>query len=50
MIRAVHDVLASLRAGTPPSAITSAAADALVKRVSRDADYRTWLREFMETP
>ena len=47
MIRAVNEVLQSLRRGTPPSEIKSVAEDTLVKSVSRDADYRAWLRDFM---
>ncbi len=47
MIRAVHEVLQSLRQGRPPSEIKSGAGDALVKSVSRDAEYRAWLRDFM---
>jgi oxaloacetate decarboxylase len=47
MVRAVHEVLQALRAGTPPAEIGSAAAPALVKSVSRDAEYQAWLRDFM---
>lgn len=47
MIRAVHDTLKALHAGTPPAEIPGVAPDDVVKRLTRDTDYRAWLRDFM---
>jgi carboxyvinyl-carboxyphosphonate phosphorylmutase len=46
-IRAVHDVLKSLREGKPPREITGSAPEDMVKSLTRDADYRRWLRDFL---
>jgi oxaloacetate decarboxylase len=46
-IRAVHETLSALRGGMPPSDIPGVASDETVKRLSRDADYRTWTKEFL---
>jgi carboxyvinyl-carboxyphosphonate phosphorylmutase len=50
IIQTLHDVLKALRDGTPPSKIQGVASDELVKRVTRDADYRTWTRDFLSGP
>jgi oxaloacetate decarboxylase len=46
-VRAVHDTLQALRDGTPPSKLSGVASDDLMKRVTRDADYSRWMKEFL---
>jgi len=46
-IRAIHDVLKSLREGQPPREIAGVAPEEMVKRLTRDEDYRRWLRDFL---
>jgi oxaloacetate decarboxylase len=46
-IRAVHATLEALRAGVPPAEIGGAAPADLMKRVTRDDDYRRWVREYL---
>jgi oxaloacetate decarboxylase len=46
-VRAVHDTLKALRDGTPPAEIANVASAALIKQVSRQADYDRWGREFL---
>lgn len=46
-IQAVHDTLKALRDGTPPADLPGVAAGDLVKQVTRDADYRRWMQEFL---
>jgi carboxyvinyl-carboxyphosphonate phosphorylmutase len=46
-IRAIHDVLKSLREGTAPREIAGVAPEEMVKRLIRDDHYRRWLRDFM---
>jgi carboxyvinyl-carboxyphosphonate phosphorylmutase len=43
-IRAVHDTMKALRDGTKPP---DAASDELLKRVTRDADYKKWSKDFL---
>lgn len=45
-VRAVHDALKALRDGAPPATIPVASAE-LMARVTRDADYKRWTREFL---
>jgi carboxyvinyl-carboxyphosphonate phosphorylmutase len=46
-VKAVHDTLKALREGTPPSKLTGIADADLMKRVTRDADYAKWTKEFL---
>ena len=46
-VKAVHDTLKALREGTPPSKLTGVADADLMKRVTRDADYARWTKEFL---
>ncbi len=46
-VKAVHDTLKALREGTPPSKLTGIADAELMKRVTRDADYTKWTKEFL---
>jgi carboxyvinyl-carboxyphosphonate phosphorylmutase len=46
-VKAVHDTLKALRDGTPPSKLMGIADAELMKRVTRDADYTRWTKEFL---
>jgi carboxyvinyl-carboxyphosphonate phosphorylmutase len=46
-VRAVHDTLKALRDGTAPSEIANVASGALIKQVTRQADYDRWSHEFL---
>ena len=46
-VMAVHDTLKALREGTPPSKLSGVADAELMKRVTRDADYARWTKEFL---
>jgi oxaloacetate decarboxylase len=46
-VRAVHDTLKALRDGTAPAQITGLASAELMKRVTRDDDYRGWMRDYL---
>ena len=46
-VKAVHDTLKALRDGTPPSKLQGVADADLMKRVTRDADYSKWTKEFL---
>jgi carboxyvinyl-carboxyphosphonate phosphorylmutase len=46
-IQAVYDTLKALRDGTPPGKVPGVAPDDLVKRVTRDDDYRRWMHDFL---
>jgi carboxyvinyl-carboxyphosphonate phosphorylmutase len=46
-VKAVHDTLKALREGTPPSKLSGVADAELMKRVTRDADYARWTKEFL---
>jgi oxaloacetate decarboxylase len=46
-VKAVHDTLKALREGTPPAKLTGVAPEELMKRVTRDADYARWTKEFL---
>jgi carboxyvinyl-carboxyphosphonate phosphorylmutase len=46
-VKAVHDTLKALREGTPPGKLTGVADAELMKRVTRDADYARWTKEFL---
>ncbi len=46
-VQAVHDTLKALRDGTPPAEIGTAASADLMKRITRDADYGRWMKDFL---
>ncbi len=46
-VKAVHDTLKALREGTPPAEIENLPSKELMKRVTRDADYRRWMNDFL---
>ena len=46
-IRAVHDTLKALRDGVKPAEIAGAASEALMRQVTRDKDYKAWIKEFL---
>ena len=46
-IRAVHDTLKALRDGMAPADVPGVAGEALMKLVTRDADYRRWIADFL---
>ncbi|HEX3936410.1 MAG TPA: isocitrate lyase/PEP mutase family protein [Xanthobacteraceae bacterium] len=46
-VNAVHETLKALRAGTPPAELKSIASPDLMKRVTRQADYAKWSKEFL---
>ncbi|MDA9983456.1 isocitrate lyase/PEP mutase family protein, partial [Gammaproteobacteria bacterium] len=47
-VRAVYDTLKALRDGVSPNKLENTAPPELMKQVTRDKDYRRWLREFLE--
>ncbi len=46
-VRAVHDTLKALRGGTPVAEIENVASGELMKTLTRDDDYRRWMRDFL---
>jgi oxaloacetate decarboxylase len=46
-VKAVHDTLKALKDGTPPSKLQGVADAELMKRVTRDADYTKWTKDFL---
>ena len=46
-IRAVHDTLKALREGAKPAEIAGVASEALMQQVTRDKDYKAWIKEFL---
>jgi carboxyvinyl-carboxyphosphonate phosphorylmutase len=47
-VRAVHDTLRALRDGVPPAQLTPSLPSVdLMKRVTRDADYQRWTKDFL---
>jgi len=46
-IRATYETLKALREGTPPGELTGVASPELMKQVTRDADYRRWMKDFL---
>ena len=46
-VKAVHDTLKALRGGTPPAEIENLPSKELMQRVTRDADYRRWMNDFL---
>jgi oxaloacetate decarboxylase len=45
--RAVYETMKALRDGTAPKDVAGVASPELMKRVTRDADYRRWIKEFL---
>ncbi|MCH7930503.1 MAG: isocitrate lyase/PEP mutase family protein [Proteobacteria bacterium] len=46
-VRAVHDTLKALRGGTPSGEIENVASGEMMKMLTRDDDYRRWMRDFL---
>ena len=46
-VNAVYETLRALRAGTPPGKLAGSPSDELMKRVSREADYARWTKDFL---
>ncbi len=46
-VKAVHDTLKALRDGTAPSKLQGVADAELMKRVTREADYGQWTKDFL---
>jgi len=46
-VQAVHDTLKALREGALPGEIENLASSELVRQITRDADYKRWLQEFL---
>lgn len=46
-VRAVYDTLKALRQGASPAEIDGLASKELVAQITRDADYRQWVKEFL---
>ena len=46
-VKAIHDTLRALRDGTPPGKLAGIADAELMKRVTRDADYTKWTKDFL---
>jgi carboxyvinyl-carboxyphosphonate phosphorylmutase len=46
-VRAVHDTLKALRDGAKPASLPGLASGDLMKRVTRDGDYRRFMQEFL---
>ena len=46
-VKAVYDTLKALRDGTPPAKLQGVASPDLMKKVTRDADYARWTKEFL---
>jgi carboxyvinyl-carboxyphosphonate phosphorylmutase len=47
-VNATYETLKALREGVPPASIKSVAPADLMKRVTRQADYATWAKEFLQ--
>jgi carboxyvinyl-carboxyphosphonate phosphorylmutase len=46
-VAAIHATLKALRDGTPPAELKGVAPAALMKQVTREADYAAWTRDFL---
>ncbi len=46
-VQATYETLKALREGTPPAKLVGVASADLMKRVTRDADYTGWTRDFL---
>lgn len=49
-VNAVYETLKALREGAPPGELTGVAPPDLMRRVTRDADYRAWMEDFLDPP
>jgi oxaloacetate decarboxylase len=46
-VQAIHETLKALRDGVPPDRLERVANDELMKRVTRNADYARWMKDFL---
>ncbi|MDE0057376.1 MAG: isocitrate lyase/PEP mutase family protein [Defluviicoccus sp.] len=46
-VRAVHESLKALREGTPPAELEGVASPELMRTVTRDDDYRGWMKDYL---
>jgi len=46
-IRATYETLKALREGTPPADLKGVASPDLMQRVTRDANYKRWMKDFL---
>src|SRR5215470_15742204 len=46
-VKAVHETLHALRGGTPPGKLAGLPSDELMKRVTREADYTRWTKDYL---
>jgi carboxyvinyl-carboxyphosphonate phosphorylmutase len=46
-VQAIYATMKALRDGTPPSEIAGTAPADLMKRVTRDADYKGWMKAYL---
>ena len=46
-IRATYETLKALREGTPPRELKGVASPELMKQVTRDADHKRWMKEYL---
>ena len=46
-VEAVHATLKALREGTPPAELKGVASSELMRRVTRDGDYKRWTKDFL---
>jgi carboxyvinyl-carboxyphosphonate phosphorylmutase len=46
-IRATYETLKALREGTPPGELEGVASPDLMKQVTRDANYKAWMKDFL---
>jgi carboxyvinyl-carboxyphosphonate phosphorylmutase len=46
-VRAVYETMRALRDGVQPDAITTAASAEMMRRLTRDADYAAWTKDFL---
>jgi carboxyvinyl-carboxyphosphonate phosphorylmutase len=46
-VQAIYNTLKALREGTKPSALTGIASSELMGQVTRDANYKTWTKDFL---
>ncbi len=49
-VNAVYETLKALREGAPPGELTGVAPPDLMRRVTRDTDYRAWMEDFLDPP
>jgi carboxyvinyl-carboxyphosphonate phosphorylmutase len=49
-VRAVHDTLSALRNGVPPAELADPRANDVLRRASREIDYKAWQQEYLASP